>query len=127
MASAFAWITIVTVVLGSALSYDDEGFIAEDKRWDDTNAVLNAIERHVRWVSPADPEEIPGLRDELTAWQVTLKDETAIVVPAAQLASLRYLLQLGPAGQPNAEVGHVVFFIGSTKIAEMPVFQVPVS
>jgi D-alanyl-D-alanine carboxypeptidase len=118
---------VVTVVLGSDLSYDDEGFIAEDKRWDDTNAVLRAIEREVRWVAPDDPDEVPGLRDELAAWQVALKSKTAIVVPTEGVSKLRYLLQLGPAGGPNTQVGHVLFFVGSEKIAEMPVFQSPVS
>jgi D-alanyl-D-alanine carboxypeptidase len=118
---------VITVVLGSTLSYDNEGFIAEDLRWDDAKAVLSAIEREVRWVAPDDPEEVPGLRDELAAWQVVLKHPASIVVPADRLRSLRYVLQLGPAGKPNARVGHVVFFVGSEKIAEVPVFQAPVS
>jgi D-alanyl-D-alanine carboxypeptidase (penicillin-binding protein 5/6) len=118
---------IVTVVLGSEITYDDEGFIAEDKRWDDTNAVLRAVERNVRWVLPSDPEDVPGLREELAAWQVMLKSESSIVVPSDRLNSLRYSLQLGPAAKANTQVGHVVFFVGSEKIAELPVFQAPVS
>jgi D-alanyl-D-alanine carboxypeptidase (penicillin-binding protein 5/6) len=118
---------VVTVVLGSTLSYDGQGFIAEDKRWDDTRAVLKTIEQHVRWVSPDNPKDVPGLHDEMAAWQVALKDATAIVVPTDRIASLRYLLQLGPAGKPNTQVGRVVFFVGSEKIAELPVFQAPVS
>jgi D-alanyl-D-alanine carboxypeptidase (penicillin-binding protein 5/6) len=118
---------VVTVVLGSEIVYDQDGAVAEDKRWDDTNAVLKAIEQEVRWVAPSDPEDVPGLREELAAWQVVLKDEGAIVVPAAGVASLRYLLQLGPAGKPNAQVGSVVFFVGDEKIAQLPVFQAPVS
>ena len=118
---------VVTVVLGSEIIYDDDGSVAEDKRWDDTNAVLRAVERNVRWVLPSDPEDVPGLRDEMAAWQVVLKNETSIVVPADRVSSLRYLLQLGPAGKPNTQVGHVVFFVGSEKIAEMPVYQAPVS
>jgi hypothetical protein len=58
---------------------------------------------------------------------VMLKNETSIVIPTDRVSSLRYLLQLGPAGKPNAQVGHVLFFVGSEKIAEMPVFQAPVS
>lgn len=118
---------VVTVVLGSSLSYDDQGFIAEDKRWDDTRAVLSAIEHSVRWLSPEDPKDVPGLRDELAAWQVALKNPVAIVVPADRVKTLRYLLQLGPPGKPSAQVGHVLFFVGSEKIAELPVFQAPIS
>jgi len=118
---------VVTVILGSDIVYDDQGAVAEDKRWDDTNAVLKAIEQDVRWVAPSDPEDVPGLREEMAAWQVVLKDDRAIVVPAAGMASLRYLLQIGPAGKPNARIGSVVFFVGSEKIADVPVFQAPVS
>ncbi|HEY7032768.1 MAG TPA: serine hydrolase [Thermomicrobiales bacterium] len=118
---------VITVVLGSNLTYDDQGFIAEDERWDDTNAVLKAIEQHVRWVSPDDPKAVPGLREEMAAWQVVLKDESSIVVPANGIKSLHYLLQLGPAGKPNTAVGHVLFFVGSEQIAELPVYQAAVS
>ena len=51
---------VVTVVLGSEITYDLEGFVAEDKRWDDTNAVLRAVEQDVRWVLPSDPDDVPG-------------------------------------------------------------------
>jgi D-alanyl-D-alanine carboxypeptidase len=118
---------VITVVLGSDLAYNIEGFITTDKRWDDTEAVLGAIERDVRWVAPSDPAAVPGLHEEMAAWQVALKDDSAILVPADRAETLRYLLQLGPAGEPNSQVGLVVFFVGSEKIAEKPVFQTPLS
>jgi D-alanyl-D-alanine carboxypeptidase len=118
---------VITVVLGSDLAYDDEGFITNDKRWDDTRALLKAIEREVTWIAPSEPDEVPGLHDELAAWQVVLKDDSAILVPADHVRSLRYLLQLGPAGKPNSQVGYVLFFVGSEKIAERPVFQAPLA
>jgi D-alanyl-D-alanine carboxypeptidase len=118
---------VITVVLGSTLAYDDQGFISDDKRWDDTAAILNAIEGDVRWISPADEKVVPGLIQELAAWQVALKTETSIVVPKNEVKALRYLLQLGPAGEANAEVGHVLFFVGSEQIAQVPVYQTPIS
>jgi len=118
---------VITVVLGSALSYDDQGFISEDKRWDDTEAILGAVEAGVRWISPADERVVPGLVRELAAWQVALKTETSIVVPADDVKALQYLLQLGPGGEANSEVGRVLFFIGSEQIAQVPVYQMPIA
>jgi serine-type D-Ala-D-Ala carboxypeptidase (penicillin-binding protein 5/6) len=118
---------VITVVLGSRLSYDDQGYISDDKRWDDTEAILGAIESDVRWISPSDEKDVPGLIQELAAWQVALKNETSIVVPADEVKALRYLLQLGPAGDANTEVGRVLFFVGSEQIAQVPVYQTPIS
>lgn len=118
---------VITVVLGSSLAYDDQGFISEDKRWDDTEAILAAIEDDVRWISPADDKVVPGLVQELAAWQVALKTDTSIVVPADEVKELKYLLQLGPAAEANTEVGRVLFFVGSEQIAQVPVYQTPIS
>jgi serine-type D-Ala-D-Ala carboxypeptidase (penicillin-binding protein 5/6) len=120
---------LITVVLGSHVEYDADNLIVanEDKRWADTEAVVGAVERDVRWLLPDDPTEVPGLRDELAAWQVELRDRSAVVVPADRLDAFRYVLQLGPAAKANTQVGRVLFFVGSEKIAEKPVFQAPTS
>jgi D-alanyl-D-alanine carboxypeptidase len=114
---------VITVVLGSDLEYDAEGFIVTDKRWDDATAILAAINSDLAWLTPTNPEEIPGLQDELAAWQVKLQDDAAIVVQRSDRRKLTYSLQLGPAGEANSQVGNVLFFIGSEKVAERPVFQ----
>jgi D-alanyl-D-alanine carboxypeptidase len=114
---------VITVVLGSDLEYDAEGFIVTDKRWEDATAILAAINSDLAWLTPTNPEEIPGLQDELAAWQVKLQDDAAIVVQRSDRKKLTYSLQLGPAGEPNSRVGNVLFFIGSEKVAERPVFQ----
>lgn len=118
---------IIAVVLGSSLEYDDQGFIAEDGRWDDTETIIKAIDRDVSWISPTNAADIPGLDEELAAWQVALKTDTSIVVPTDDVQTLTYSLQLGPAGEPNTEVGRVLFFVGSEQIAQVPVYQMPIA
>ena len=63
------------------------------------------------------------MREELAAWQVTLKDGPAVVVPSAELDRFRYKLRLGPEGRPNSEVGRVLFLVGSDVVAERPLYQ----
>jgi D-alanyl-D-alanine carboxypeptidase len=116
---------VIVVVLGSEFAYDADGMIDPDTdlRWADARAILDALERDFRWLSPADPNDLPGLTDELAAWQVTLKDQSAIVIPASQADALRYRLKLGPEGLPDQPVGSLLFFLGTTQIAERPLFQ----
>ncbi|MER3438537.1 MAG: hypothetical protein C4346_13660 [Chloroflexota bacterium] len=63
------------------------------------------------------------MTDELAAWQVTLKDQSAIVIPASQAGAIRYRLKLGPEGLPDQPVGSLLFFLGTTQISERPLFQ----
>ncbi|GIW03910.1 MAG: hypothetical protein KatS3mg059_0530 [Thermomicrobiales bacterium] len=116
---------VIVVVLGSEFAYDADGMIDPDSdlRWADARTILDALERDFRWLSPADPNDLPGLTDELAAWQVTLKDESAIVIPASQADAFRYRLKLGPEGLPDQPVGSLLFFLGTTQIAERPLFQ----
>ncbi len=116
---------VIVVVLGSEFAYDADGMIDPDTdlRWADARAILDALERDFRWLSPADPNDLPGLTDELAAWQVTLKDQSAIVIPASKADALRYRLKLGPEGLPDQPVGSLLFFLGTTQIAERPLFQ----
>jgi len=118
---------VIVVVLGSDYEYDESGFIdpEADRRWDDTRTILDALERDFRWISPSDPEDLPELQDELAAWQVTLKDQSALVIPADQATSFRYRLTLGPEAAPQEPVGSLHFFLGETQLAERPVFQLP--
>jgi hypothetical protein len=86
------------------------------------STILGAMDNDFRWVQPGD-ESFPGLSQELAVWDVRLSDNAAIVLPAASTQSLRYLLQLGPPGQPNAPVGSLLIFSGDQIVAEKPVLQ----
>ncbi len=113
---------IVTVILGSDLEYGgDTGYLV-DTRWDDIDTVLRGIDQEYDWVDLDDAGPLAGLRDELAAWEVELNGAGSIAVPVAQ-GDLRYRLELGPPAEPEAEAGRVLFFAGSTVVAELPVYQ----
>ena len=116
---------IITVVLGSGIAYDASGYVVQgsDKRYDDAKAILTAIDNSYDWLDP----NVTGLSDELAAWQVSLSNKAKVVVRKSQEQPLRYLLQLGPAGKANAQVGQVLFFVGSEQVAARPVVQLKTS
>lgn len=116
---------IVTVILGSDIAYDKDNKVVDgsDKRFVDAQAVLDAVHADYVWLDA----NVSGLGDELAAWQVSLSSTAKVVVRKGQEQSLKYLLKLGPAGKPNAQVGQVLFFIGSEQVATRPVVQLKTS
>ena len=113
---------VVTVVLGSDVTTDpDSGFLVSRARYDDTLEIINALNTNYAWVDPA---EVPGLTDAMAAWEVTLGDEGANLVIPAGTDDVEFRLRLGPAANPDDEVGRVLFFVGDRQIAERPLVQV---
>jgi D-alanyl-D-alanine carboxypeptidase (penicillin-binding protein 5/6) len=113
---------VVTVILGSDLEYGGETGYLVDARWDDIDTVLRGIDQDYDWVALDDTGLLSGLEDELAAWEVEMNSAGSLVVPVSQ-GDLRYRLELGPPAAPEAEAGHVLFFAGSTVVAELPVYQ----
>lgn len=115
---------IIGVVLGSDIEFDaDQVQIAEtDHRFSDMSTILTDMTAQFRWVQPGDTD-LPGLSQELAVWNVKLGDSHAIVLPAANAGSLRYLLQLGPPAQPDTPVGSLLIFSGDRVVAEKQVVQ----
>jgi D-alanyl-D-alanine carboxypeptidase (penicillin-binding protein 5/6) len=118
---------VITVLLGSEIEFTPEGAQAEgtDRRYDDARAILDRMDQDYQWVDISRDEDIPGLKEEMTVWQVALDNDDSIVVPRQGSASVSYLLQLGPEAEPDAEVGRVLFFIDAEQVAERPVVQLP--
>ena len=112
---------IITVILGSDIQYDENvnPVDGSDKRYVDAQAVFNAIDQDYVWLNP----DVSGLDDELAAWQVSLSNRAKIAVRKSGDDTLKYFLQLGPEGKANAQVGQVLFFIGSEQVAARPVVQ----
>ena len=115
---------VVTVLLGSEIEFDggQVQMPETDRRFADAAALLKQLDRDYRWVDPTKADEVPGLQEEMTAWDVTLRADDAIVVPQRD-EPVRYQLVLGPEGEPESEVGHVLFFVGSEQVADRPVVQ----
>lgn len=115
---------IIVVVLGSPYEADPAtGQATVDERYPATVNLLNAMDADYRWFDPAAPGTVPGLDEEMAAWQVTMRQGPAVVVPTDRLEEFRYALRLGPPGEPDAEVGKVLFFVGDRPIGERPLYQ----
>ena len=114
---------VVSVVLGSTGRFGPEGTLVEDGRWDDTRALFAGLAADYRWLSPTDPELLPGLAEELAVWGVELGPGPALPVPAEGGPELRHRLVLGPEGPPGSEVGRVRFYVGDAPVGERPVVQ----
>ncbi len=114
---------IVAVVLGSTGRYGSEGVLVEDERWADMRMIFSGLGEDFLWISPTAPDLLPGLAEELAAWNATVPPGPTFPVPAADLTELRYRLVLGPEGSPGTEIGRVRFYSGSTELGEQPVVQ----
>jgi len=124
LASEFRANEVITVVLGSELAYDEEtSEKTVDRRYDDARAILAGLEADYRWVEVDDPATVPGLEDALFAWQVTMRDGPELVMPTSGDDDLTFRLRLGAPGEPEQEVGRVLFFAGSTQVGERPLLQ----
>ena len=88
-----------TPLRGHLISYDDEQFTMH----------VGSEDKTLSWADITPP----------TAYALRMK----VVVRNSDDQTLRYLLQLGPEGKPNAQVGQVLFFIGSEQVAARPVVQ----
>jgi serine-type D-Ala-D-Ala carboxypeptidase (penicillin-binding protein 5/6) len=111
---------IIAVVLGSELAYDAEGIISVDQRWEDMRSILNSVEGSFLWLNPESDRDVPGLMNEMAAWQVTLQDDSGILIDPDLRSSLRYQLELLPEGPAESDAGRVLFFAGPDLVAERP-------
>jgi D-alanyl-D-alanine carboxypeptidase (penicillin-binding protein 5/6) len=124
LASKFGANEVITVVLGSDLAYDEAtSEKTVDRRYDDARSILAGLDADYRWVAVDDPSAVPGLEDALFAWQVTMREGPELVMPTAGDDDLTFRLRLGAPGEPEQEVGRVLFFAGSTQVGERPLFQ----
>ncbi|MDQ2683078.1 MAG: serine hydrolase [Chloroflexota bacterium] len=111
---------IIAVVLGSELAYDEAGMIATDGRWDDMRAILTSISETYAWINPESENDVPGLANEMAAWQVALKEDSGLIVPRERRAEVTYRLELLPEGPSESDAGRVLFFAGTDPIGERP-------
>jgi D-alanyl-D-alanine carboxypeptidase (penicillin-binding protein 5/6) len=112
---------IIAVVLGSQLTYNEEtNMIEVDARWDDMQSVLGSVDDTFAWLNPESNNDVPGLKDEMSAWQVSLVDDSALIVPDDQSEAITYRIELKAIGPSKSDAGRVLFFAGSQQIAERP-------
>jgi D-alanyl-D-alanine carboxypeptidase (penicillin-binding protein 5/6) len=111
---------VIGVVLGSDVEYDSEGAQVEgsDRRYDDMRAILGKIEDAFSWLPPLDDKAVPGLVDELAAWEVRLRNDSALVTAKEQAPPVGYRIELMPPTDEEGAAGRVLFFAGPDLIAE---------
>ena len=114
---------VVIVVLGSDLTYNADGQVTADARYEDTLAIIRAVPEEYTWVDLTSANAIEGLSVEAAAWQVSFQQGSELVVPKDQVENITYQMVLGPAAQSGDEVGRVLFFLGDKQIADQPVYQ----
>lgn len=116
---------VITVLLGSEIQFDADGIqdASTDQRYADVQTILTAMRQDYRWIDVTRDNAVPGLKDELAVWDVALADDDAVVVPNEADAAISYLLQLGPEGKPEEQVGSVLFFLDNDQVAERAVVQ----
>ncbi len=115
---------VVTTLLGSDLAYDENGSIVLDTRWEDMRAVLASLDESFLWVPLEAGAVGPDLLAEMAAWGVELQARGAIVRPLTLDGDLSYRLRLGEVVGPGSVAGRVLFLVGSTKVADLPVYQI---
>ena len=113
---------IIAVVMGSDIAYDDAGYqvLDSDRRYEDMRAILAEVEASFAWVDPNDDDQLPGLTNELAAWQVSLRNSSAIVMSTEISQPVRYQLELVAPSAEETLAGRVLFFAGSELLAERP-------
>ena len=111
---------VIAVVLGSEIAYDETGIISVDGRWEDMRSILNSVEDAFVWLNPESDRDVPGLMNEMAAWQVTLQDDSGILIEQELRSSVRYQLELLPEGPAESNAGRVLFFAGPDLVAERP-------
>lgn len=106
---------VLTVTLGSS----------EQSRFDDTAALLGALDAHYRWVRLGREGDFPELEARLAAEGLTLMTNRTLLLSAARAERLTYDVQLAPTPgrSPWAMQGAVVFTVGAEEVLRLPVYR----
>ena len=115
---------VIIVVMGSDITYDANNTVTQDSRFDDTLAIIGALFKDYMWLDLTQQDAVKGLSEELAAWQVKLPSGSQLVVPTAKASDVTYQLILEPAASSGEDVGHVLFFLGDSQVADLPVQQI---
>lgn len=115
--------TIVSVVLGSSVVESADGVQDNSARFDDSLAVVDAVQDSFQWIDPTAPGELDGLAEELGVWNVALRQDVLLPIPVGGADKLRYRLNLDPPAEVSASTGEVQFFLGNVLLTEQPTVQ----
>ncbi|MGC4190856.1 MAG: serine hydrolase [Thermomicrobiales bacterium] len=109
--------TVILVILGSTLQYNDTGTIVEDKRYDDAVSIFKDMDTRFTWTQiDASGSTFPGLQEQLSVWELELHDPP--VLPLAKDSTFQ--LVVPPPG--GDQQGEVVIYSGDAEIATIPAY-----
>lgn len=111
---------LITVVLGSELTYDEFGPHSAE-RFNDTRAILNYVSQIYTWVDPSMPGTVPSLDAEMAAWRVLLPPTGFIPVPNDALDDA-FRLRLDAAESEVA--GSLMVMAGTQVLTTRPLSRV---
>lgn len=118
--------TVITAVLGSDVTYDAEGKVSQDARWDDAAAILDDMDARFTWVVPGADGTFPGLAEEMAVWGVEFRDPLPVPVPSGASggdAEMAYQLVLGPPVAAGEQCGTVRLLVGGSTVGAVPIYQ----
>lgn len=115
--------TIVSVVLGSDVVESAEGVQDNSARFNDSLALVDAVQDDFQWIDPTAPGELTGFVEELGVWDVALERSVLLPVPIGGATQLRYRLDLDPPADDSADSGEVQFYLGNALLSEQPMIQ----
>lgn len=114
---------IVTVILGAELTLDAEGVSSSPARYAETRELLALLPERYDWIDPSGADTVPGLPQELSAWDASLAGGGRVPVPRDRESELDYRLVLDAPAAPGSPVGAVLFLLGSEVLTEQPLVQ----
>ncbi|HWK80997.1 MAG TPA: serine hydrolase [Thermomicrobiales bacterium] len=107
--------TVILVVLGSTLEYDENYTIVTDQRWADAASIFSDMDQRFTWTQ-VDASSFPGLQEQLAVWGLELHDTP--VIPLDKDATFQ--LVVPPPG--SDQQGEVVIYSGDSELASIPVY-----
>lgn len=115
---------VVSVVLGSKFTEDQDGFPDYGQRFTDTRALMSAAESDYVWLDLTSPDTLEGLTEELAVWDVALPEQFQVPVPVEDTSHLRYRLRLTPPDSAGSAAGELQVFIGDSLLLTQPTIDV---
>jgi len=115
---------VIMAVLGSTLAYDASSNITADERYTDAKTIFADMDARFTWTSLDQiGDTFAGLKEEMAAWGVGLKDPPVMPIDMRAEDKPSYQLVLGPPTDGGKQAGSVLLFTGDTLVASVPVYQ----
>ncbi|MGB3330430.1 MAG: hypothetical protein WBA46_15825, partial [Thermomicrobiales bacterium] len=107
--------TVILVVLGATLEYDQNYAIVTDQRWADATTIFKDMDARFTW-QQVDASTFSGLQEQLSVWGLELRDTP--ILPLDKDATFQ--LVVPPPGSDKP--GQVVIYSGESELATIQAY-----